>query len=70
MNANITEIKNKIPSITSLAANLALTVVENEIPNVSSLVEKTEYDAKISDIEKKISDHNHDKYTTTPEFNN
>ena len=24
---------------------------------------------KISDIEKKIADHNHDKYITTPEFN-
>ena len=23
----------------------------------------------MSDIEKKISDHNHDKYITTPEFN-
>ena len=27
------------------------------------------YNTKISDIEKKIIDHNHDKYITTPEFN-
>ena len=33
------------------------------------LVRKTDYNTKISDIEKKISDHNHDKYITTPEFN-
>ena len=33
-------------------------------------MKKTGYDRKISDIEKKITDHNHDKYITTPEFNN
>ena len=31
---------------------------------------KTDYNTKISEIEKKVSDHNHDKYNTTPEFNN
>ena len=36
----ITEIKNKIPSISGLATNSALTAVENKIPNVSGLVEK------------------------------
>ena len=25
---------------------------------------------KITEIEKKITDHNHDRYITTPEFNN
>ena len=39
------------------------------MPNVSSLVKKTDYDTKISEIEKKVNDHNHDKYITTPEFN-
>ena len=43
--------------------------MENKIPSLSSLVKKTEYDTKISDLEKKFSDHNHDKYITTPEFN-
>ena len=28
-----------------------------------------DYNTKISDIEKKITDHNHGKYITTPEFN-
>ena len=31
---------------------------------------KTDYNTKISEIEKNVSDHNHDKYITTPEFNN
>ena len=30
---------------------------------------KTNYDTKISELEKKLTDHNHDKYITTPEFN-
>ena len=69
MNAKITEIENKIPSITGLATNSVLTAVENEIPDPSNLVKKTDYDTKISDIEKKIAYHNHDKYITTQEFN-
>ena len=43
--------------------------MENKIPNVSSFVKKTNYDTKISELEKKVTDHNHDKYITTPEFN-
>ena len=39
---------------TSLAATSALTAVENKIPNISNLVKKTDSDAEISDIEKKI----------------
>ena len=69
LNAKITEIEDKIPSITGLATNSALTTVEIKISNVSSLIKKTDYNTKISDIEKKITDHNHDKYITTPEFN-
>ena len=30
---------------------------------------KTTYDTKISALEKKLTDHDHDKYITTPEFN-
>ena len=46
------EIEGKIPNITGLATNSALAAVENKIPGVSSLVKKTDYDAKILDIEK------------------
>ena len=28
-----------------------------------------DYDTKITEIEKKLTNHNHDKYFTTPEFN-
>ena len=30
---------------------------------------KTDYDTKITEIEKKLTDHNHYKYFTTQEFN-
>ena len=30
---------------------------------------KTDYNTKVTDIEDKLSNHNHDKYITTPEFN-
>ena len=33
------------------------------------LLRKKNYNAKITEIEKKLTDHNHDKYITTPEFN-
>ena len=32
-------------------------------------MKQADYDTKISDIEKKIADHNHDKYITTQQFN-
>ena len=61
--------EGKIPSISGLATNSALTAVENKIPDVSSLVKRTDYNKKISEIENKVNDHNHGKYITTPEFN-
>ena len=56
LNAIITEIENKMPSITGLATNSALTAAENKIPAVSSLEKKTDYNTKISEIENKIND--------------
>ena len=67
--AKLTELENKIPNVSSLATKTALTAVENKIPSVSSLVKKTNYYTKISEIEKKLTDHNYDKCITTPEFN-
>ena len=63
-------IRNKIPDISGLATKTALIAVENKIPDVSSLVKKTNNDTKISELEKKLTDHKHDKHITTPEFNN
>ena len=62
-------IKTEIPIISDLATTSALTAVKNKIPNVSNLVQKTDYDTKVNEIEKKIVDHKHDKYITTPGFN-
>ena len=70
LNAKINEVKGEIPNITNLATVSALTGVENEIPSVSNLVKKTDYNTKIIETKKKITDHNHDKHITTPEFNN
>ena len=33
------------------------------------LLIKTDYNTKINEIEKKLTDDNHEKYITTPEFN-
>ena len=57
-NAKTSKTEGNIPSISGLATTTALTAVENKIPG--SLVQKTDYDAKISEIEKKLT--NHDIY--------
>ena len=64
----LTELENKIPDISNLATKTALTAVENKIPDVSSLVKKTDHSTKITDVENKLNNHNHDKYIDTPEF--
>ena len=48
---------------------LTLTAIEYKIPNASNLVRKTDHNAKFSEIEIKITDHDHDKHITTLEFN-
>ena len=52
-NSKISEIENKIPSISGSATTSALTAVKNKIPNASNLVKKTDYNTKINEIEKK-----------------
>ena len=65
----LTTVENKIPSISNLATKTALTTVENKIPSISGLVKKTDYHTKMTDIENKLNNHNHDKYVPTSEFN-
>ena len=65
--AKLTELENKISDITNLATKSALTTVENKMPSVSNLIKKADYNTKVT--EKKLTDHNHDKYTDTLEFN-
>ena len=64
----LTELENKIPDVSNLATKIAITAVENKIPSVSSLVKKTDYDTKVTEIEKKLTNHDHDKYITTRKF--
>ena len=57
----MTEIEGKIPDVGNLATKTALTAVKNKIPDVSSLVKKADYNTKITEIENKLNNHNHDK---------
>ena len=68
-NVKITEIEGKIPDVSNLVTKTALITVENKLSDVSSLVKKTDHNTKVTEIENKLSNHNHDKYITTPEFN-
>ena len=67
--AKLTELENKTPDFSNLATKTPLTTIENKIPSVSNLVKETDYNTKITEIENNLTDHNHDKYIATPEFN-
>ena len=54
--------QDKIPDITKLATTTVLTAVENKITNVGNLDKKPVYNTKINEIEKKITEHDHDKF--------
>ena len=48
-----------------------MSAVESKTPDNSNLVkEKTDYNLKITEIEKKVADNNDDKNINTPQFNN
>ena len=68
LNTKTNEVKNEIPSINGLATSSELATVENKIPITLNLVKKTDYNTKVKEIEKKLTDHDHDKYITTPKF--
>ena len=55
--AKLTELENAIPNVRGLATKSSLSAVENKIPDVSSLVKKINYDTKISEHEKKFTEH-------------
>ena len=48
---------------------LVYKVTAIQFTDPSDLVKKTDYNTKINEIKNKITDHNHDKYITTQEFN-
>ena len=53
-NAKMSEMEDKVPTISGPATTSALTAVEYNIPSLSNLVNRTNYDKKISDLKKKI----------------
>ena len=77
-NTKISEIENKIPSISNLATKAALTTVENKIPGTSNLVKKfsqanliakTDFDAKLSGLNRKITKNKSDHLLVKNELN-
>ena len=69
IDAKITEIEGKILDVCNLARKTALTTVEYTIPDVGNLIEKTDYNTKVTEIENKLNNRNHDKYIDISEFN-
>ena len=71
LKTKINEVKSEMPIISDLATTATTpTVVGRKIPNVSNLVKNTGYSTTISQIKNKIfTNHDHDKYITTQEFN-
>ena len=59
--SDLTAVENKIPDISNLATKTALTSVENKIPSVNNLVKKIDYNTKVTDIENKLNNHDHEK---------
>ena len=58
----MTDTEGNISDVSNLATKNALITVENKITSVCSLVKKkTDYNTKITEIENKLNNHNHDK---------
>ena len=68
-NTDKTELENKIPNVIGFVKKPKLNELENKIPSFSNLVNKTDYKTKVREIENKLTNHNHDKYIDTQEFN-
>ena len=51
-----TELEYEIPDVSCLATKTPLTAVENKMPNFSSFVKKTNYETKITELKKKLTD--------------
>ena len=57
----LNRVKSKIPNISSVATTTVK--LTNEVPNIGSLIKNSNFDAKLSDIEKKyLSISDYDKF--------
>ena len=52
--------QNKISDISNFATKILVNKVENRIPEISNLNKKTDYNTKITTIENKLNNHNHE----------
>ena len=50
---SLTAVENKIPDISNFATKTALTNLSNTVPDINTLIKKSDYDAKIAEIESK-----------------
>ena len=66
-NTDKQNLEKKTGDVDKKYQKLVVTTVLNTIN--SGLTKKTDYNTKISEINKKIFDHNHHKYITTGKFN-
>ena len=48
------ELEGKVPDVTNLRTKAALTSVENKVTDDSNLVKKTDYDAKVTEVENSL----------------
>ena len=62
-------LKSLIQRIKFLILVIQQQTTENKITSVSNLVGKKDYNTKITEIENKLNNHNHEKYIDTQEFN-
>ena len=62
-------LKSLIQRIKFLILVIQQQTTENKITSVSNLVSKKDYNTKITEIENKLNNHNHEKYIDTQEFN-
>ena len=62
-------IEDKVPDITNLATNTALTAVEDKISYVNNLVKKLTIIQELMTMKRQLLNHDHDEYVTTPKLN-
>ena len=69
LNTKIKEVKVKYLVLLTQLLKLLLMPMKIKYLVLVIQLKKTDYNTKVNEIEKKITDHYHDKYITTPEFN-
>ena len=66
---NLAELQSNIPDINGLATKTTSTAVKIKYLMLVVKLKKQNITQKLVSLKKKLTDHNHDKYITTPESN-